>query len=145
MRLSPWCRDQATGKEDGKSDRGWHWLPVQNTKYKEIVPGKKKQKKWQSCSNQCDKSSGEDRRGWREKDYGASSCGRISAHKQQTSVYPENHMQDEAWCKDETQDRHTRGQQQTLARGGTLSSLKIRLLNIVPTAKNRNPLSPVLF
>lgn len=40
MRLSPWCRDQATGKED----RDWHWLPVQNTKYKEIVPGKKNKK-----------------------------------------------------------------------------------------------------
>lgn len=94
MRLSPWCRDRVTGKEDGKSGRGCHWLPVQNTKYGEIVPDQKK--RWQSCSNQCDEFSGEDGRGWREKDYGASNCGRISAHKQQTSVYPDNLTQDQA-------------------------------------------------
>lgn len=43
MKLSPWCRDRATGREDGKSDRGRHRLSVWNTKYEEIVPGKKRQ------------------------------------------------------------------------------------------------------
>lgn len=59
MTLSPWCRDRATGREDGKSDSGRHWLSVWNTKYEEIVPGKNSR----AATHQSNESSGEERGG----------------------------------------------------------------------------------
>lgn len=103
MRLSPRCKSLVR-RTGSRTEAGTGSLSrILSTR--RLYLAKKNPKKWQSCNNQCDESSGEDRRGCREKDSGASNCERVSAHKQQTSVYPDNRMQDEAMkCRTGTQE-----------------------------------------